>query len=102
MAITYVNTTEIESIASDLISLSNEYIDEINKLFVRLSEVPSETKEWTGTQANKYYNVISSDKQSFLEVGNKMRYIGNKIKSDSMAITNCMNKCFIDEGKRGY
>ena len=30
MAITYVNTTEIESIASDLISLSNEYIDEIN------------------------------------------------------------------------
>ena len=25
MAITYVNTTEIESIASDLISLSNEY-----------------------------------------------------------------------------
>ena len=31
MAITYVNTTEIESIASDLISLSNEYIDEINK-----------------------------------------------------------------------
>ena len=67
MAITYVNTTEIESIASDLISLSNEYIDEINKLFVRLSEVPSETKEWTGTQANKYYNVISRGKDYLIQ-----------------------------------
>lgn len=102
MAITYINTNEVESIANDLINLSNEYIDEINKLFVRLSEVPSETKEWTGTQSNKYCSVISRDKQSFLEVGNRLRYIGNKIKNDSMEVTNCVNKNFIDEGKRGY
>ncbi len=102
MALTYANTQEIEEIAKDLINLSNDYIAEINKLFTRLSEVPSTTKEWQGTQSIKYHNIIARDKTSFMNVGNQLKYIGEKLKNDALEISGCINSCANSEGKRGY
>ncbi len=102
MAITYVNTTELDDIAEKLSSLSNDYLNEINNLFNRLSEVPSETKEWTGTQSKKYLNIILRDKKEYLEVGNKMKYIADELKRNSIDINNCVNYCNENEAKKGY
>lgn len=102
MGITYANTEEIESIANELISLSNEYNSEINSLFNRMIAVPTDTKEWTGTQAKKYSSIIAGDKAQFLEVGKQLKYIGDKIKSDASEINSCINDCNNNEAKRGY
>lgn len=102
MGITYVNTMELESIASELVSLSNEYTEEINKLFARLTAVPTETKEWTGTQAKKYCSIISRDKNALLEVGKQLKYIGEKIKNDASEVTGCINSCNSNEATKGY
>ena len=102
MAITYVNTTELDDIAEKLSSLSNDYLNEINNLFNRLSEVPSETTEWTGTQSKKYLNIILRDKMEYLEVGNKMKYIADELKRNSIDINNCVNYCNENEAKKGY
>lgn len=102
MAITYANTEEIETIANELISLSNEYSTEINNLFKRIAAVPTDTKEWTGTQSKKYCSIISKDKVQFLEVANQLKYISNKIKADVLEINNCINDCNNNEARKGY
>ena len=102
MAITYVNTIEVEEIAKELISISNEYVTEINNLFSRLAEVPHETKEWTGTQSKKFHNIVSRDKKSFLEVGKQLKYIGEKISNDASEISGAVSATNSAEGKKGY
>lgn len=102
MGITYANTVELESIANELISLSDEYNSEIDKLFKRIAAVPTETKEWTGTQSKKYCSIVSRDKEQFLEVGKQLKYIGNKIKKDALEINSCISNCNNNESKRGY
>lgn len=102
MAITYANTDEIETIANELMSLSNEYSTEINNLFKRMASVPTDTKEWTGTQSKKYCSIISKDKSQFLEVANQLKYISNKIRTDALDINSCINDCNNNEAKKGY
>ncbi len=102
MGITYVKTEEIDSIGNELNNLCNEYNNEINKLFKRLSEVPNITQEWTGKQSRTYFSIVAKDKQSFVEVGNQLSYIAQKIKSDAAEIDRSIKQCQINEEKRGY
>ncbi len=102
MAFTNADTVEMEEIAKELVKLSNNYIDEINKLFERLSEVPEITKEWQGDQSKKYHNIIARDKNPLVDVGNHLKYIGEKISKDAREIAADIKKNENDGGKRGY
>lgn len=101
MAISYVNTTEVESIAKDLISLSNEFNTEINNLFSRFSEVPSVTKEWVGNKAIFYFGKVSLDKRQYNNFATKLRDIGYKLSTDVYEIQTVMNKNNNEEAQRG-
>lgn len=92
MAISYVNTTEVENISKDLISLANEFTSEINSLFNRFSEVPMITGEWVGNQSRFYFNRISSDKIQYIDFANKIREIGYKLNADMNEIEYCINR----------
>lgn len=100
--ITFANTVEIENIADELLTLSSDYKAEIDKLFSRLSDVPEYTKEWQGTQATKFFNVIGKDKTEFLNVGSQLEYIAKKIKSDAADINMTVADCNNNEIRRGY
>lgn len=78
MSVTYVDTSKIEEIGNEIINLSTEYQVEVNRLFKRLSEVPSVTREWVGQQANKYFDIISLDKSDYIEFGNQIKKLGSE------------------------
>lgn len=91
-SVTYMDTVKVEEIERDLIKLANEYNDKITRLFRRLMDVPSVTKEWVGNQSNYYFNVISSDKSKFLNFGNNLRDVANKLDSDLTKVTGSVSK----------
>lgn len=90
MSISYVNTTELEEISKEIISLSDDLYEEFNKLFTRFSEVPTVTKEWTGKQSKYYFGVVAKDKQDYLKFSAKLKNIGYKINYNSNVINNYM------------
>lgn len=92
MAITYVNTEEVNDIARDIMDLSQELNDEINNLFSRFADVPMVTQEWIGNQANYYFNRISSDKKQYTEFIGKIRNIGNELNKNVYEIDSCIRK----------
>lgn len=97
MAISYMNTTEVESIANDVISLANDFNTEINNLFKRFSDVPYVTREWVGNQAEFYFNRVSNDKKQYIDFANSLKSVGNKLNSDAYETKNCINKNYEQE-----
>ena len=101
MAISYINTTEVENISQEILSLTNELNTEINNLFLRLSEVPDITKEWVGQQATFYFKKVSSDKKQYIEFLDKLRDIGYKLSTDVSEIQTCINNNNYNESQKG-
>ena len=102
MAISYINTTEVNNISKELISLANELNTEFNNLFTRFSEVPTVTKEWVGKQSVFYFKRVASDKKQYINFSNKLRDIGYKLSTDLYEIQTCINKNNKEESKTGY
>ena len=85
--ITYMDTLRVEEIKNELSNLSNEYNEIITELFQKLTQVPFDTKEWVGNRANYYFSTILPDKSKFLEYGNNLRNIVNKLEQDYSEVT---------------
>ena len=92
MAISYINTIEVDSIAKDINTLANEFNNEINNLFQRFAEVPTSTGEWFGGQASFYFNRVAKDKKQYVEFANKLRDVSNKLYSDIAEVNSCLKK----------
>lgn len=101
MAISYVNTTEAENIAKDIISLATDFNTEINNLFLRFSEVPSVTKEWVGNQAIVYFNKIAQDKKQYNDFANNLKDIGYKLNKDLYDINMKIKNNINEESQKG-
>ncbi len=92
MAISYINTIEVDSIAKEINTLANEFNNEINNLFNRFAEVPTTTQEWVGDQASFYFNTIAQDKKQYVDFANKLRNVSNKLYSDIAEVNSCLKK----------
>lgn len=101
MAITYINTNQVDSISKDIINLTNDLNKEFNDLFRRFSDVPTVTREWVGKQANIYFSKIASEKQQYIDFTNKIKDIGYKLSTDIYEIQTCINKNNNEESKKG-
>lgn len=101
IAISYINTVEVENISKEIISLANDLNIEINHLFNRFLEVPSITKEWVGQKAQLYFRIVSSDKKQYIDFINNLKDIGYKLSTDVYEIQNCMNKNIKEEFQKG-
>ena len=100
MAISYMNTDEVENISKEIISLANEMDSEIINLFTRFSEVPSVTKEWVGSQSEVYFDKIALDKKQYIDFANTLKDIGYKLSSDAYELKVCMNKNINTESRK--
>ena len=101
MAISYVNTVELESISKEILSLANDLNTEFNNLFMRFSEVPTVSKEWVGKQANFYFRKVASEKKQYIDFTNKLKDIGYKLSTDLYEIQTCINKNNSEESQKG-
>lgn len=100
MAISYINTTEVENISKELISLAEDFNKEINNLFTRFSEVPYLTQEWVGQKSIFYFNCLAQDKQKYINFGNQLKDVGYKLSSGTSEIKSCIKKNINNENKR--
>lgn len=91
--VTYMDTAKVDEIRKDLLDLANQYNDKITQLFKRISNIPYETKEWIGNQANKYFDIlINNDKKEFLNFGYNLVSIATKLSNDIYLVTGNINK----------
>lgn len=100
--ITYINSEKLNEIGNSVVSLASDYDVQINKLFKRLTSVPTVTKEWVGNQANNYFNNISLDKSDFLNVGNQIRNYGKYLIDAAQDIERQIKNNANEETKRKY
>lgn len=99
MSISYINTSDVENIANNIITLSSDLETEFNNLFRRLSNVPSITKEWVGNQSEYYFNTIINDKSKYIYFSKKINNIGKTLNDEvekiNLAISTNNNDDFI-------
>ena len=100
MAISYINTSEVEDISKEIISLSNDLNDEFVNLFTRLSEVPTISKEWVGEQAEFYFKRVSFDKKNYIDFVNCLRNIGYILSKNVYYVQNCINENINEESSK--
>lgn len=101
MAVSYMNTTEVENISKEILELANELNTEFNNLFKRFAEVPNITREWVGTQSQFYFNRVAADKVQYINFVNKLRDVGYKLSNDVYEMQNCILKNNNAEAKKG-
>ena len=101
MAITYINTDELEDISRNIISLADEINDEFNSLFDRLINVPTGTQEWVGRQSSYYFKTIYGDKRKYSIFVNKIKELGTRIGNDARTMNSYIKNNFEQESKGG-
>lgn len=79
MAIIKVDTVKLRECGNDIIAASSMYDSNINKLFNRMGDVPSKTKEWEGISAIKYANLVVKEKNDYIEFGKGLYDLGNSL-----------------------
>lgn len=86
MAISYVNTNELDTIGAEIVSLAGDLETEIFSLYNRLGNVPTTTREWVGDKAEFYFRRICEDKQKYMDFVAKIKEVGNMVRNNSLLI----------------
>ncbi len=90
-SIVYAETNQIKQIAKEIIDLGNDFESTINDLFKKFSDVPYSTKEWVGNQSEKYFDLVSLEKDDYIDFANKIRSYGEKLNRDVNDIESTIN-----------
>lgn len=90
-SIVYAETNQIKQIAKEIIDLGNDFESTINDLFKKFSDVPYSTKEWVGNQSEKYFDLVSLEKDDYINFANKIRSYGEKLNRDVNDIESTIN-----------
>ena len=77
------NTDEMRKVAAEINTLATNYLTKVDKMYQRISEMPTITMEWTGNQAERYASIVMNDKQSLVEIGNKIKQFAKMINDDA-------------------
>lgn len=97
MKLTNADTARMREIGSTINSLALEYEKEINKMFNRMINVPSDTHEWTGQVADRHSKLVALEKLDFLDFSNRIKTYGNKILNDAEDIDNRIKLNAVEE-----
>ena len=81
--ITYINTDEMNDIARELSSMTNDLESEFNTIFKRFSNVPNVTKEWIGNNADYYFSTTNEDKSSYDNLIKQLRSFSQELTSEA-------------------
>ncbi|MBR3236448.1 hypothetical protein IKF92_02090 [Candidatus Saccharibacteria bacterium] len=81
--ISYADTEELGLISSEVQTAAEDLEIEIKALFNRLRNVPQETKEWIGGQANYYFTSVAQDEGKYLEFVDSIKLLGQELKKEA-------------------
>lgn len=82
MAIKYVDTNNALEITDDIKKSIADLEYEINKMFDRLENVPTDTKEWVGASSIKYFSIVAQDRDKYLRFVKSLKDINNEVVND--------------------
>lgn len=86
MKIEYIDTESLEQIGNNINNVNEEYLEEINKLFNRIAQVPNKTLEWVGPKSEEYVKVIEQKKPEFLELYSELQKFSDLLINYSRSI----------------
>lgn len=84
--ISYIDTSRVSETAREINSLANDLNTEIDSLYKRLGDVPRNTKEWVGGQANFYFSRVAQDKPTYVAIVNNLRRIAQELESEAHSV----------------
>lgn len=82
MAIKYVDTNNALEITDNIKKSIGDLEYEINKMFDRLENVPTDTKEWVGASSIKYFGIVAQDRDKYLRFVKSLKDINNEVVND--------------------
>ena len=82
MAIKYVDTSNALEVTTGIKKSIDQLEYEIKKMFDRLENVPTDTKEWIGEASSKYFNIVAQDKDKYLRFVKSLKDINEEIEND--------------------
>ena len=91
------NTTEMKNIAAEIRGLAVDYQTKISQMYTKFSNMPVETKEWTGNKAREYVGYVLLDKPDLLAVGEQIKAFAKVITDDANLLENNLAKVRKDE-----
>ena len=90
MKLTYADTKLIKEKGKDIVDLSTEYNSIITNFFKKITNFPYDTKAWIGNPAEQYAELVSLDKQQYIDFANAIKVFGNKIINAAESIDACI------------
>ena len=90
--ITYLDTESLRDTITEAKTLQAELLEEINKLYERLDNVPDGTEEWVGQKARFYFDTISQDKNVLID-------FCDSLEKQNIKIENIINEAETTIGK---
>ena len=97
MAISYINTDEVENIANNISKQVDLYNTKIENLFKKFSEVSNITKEWFGNQADYYFRVVEGQKAQYVKFGQELQALVDRLNEDVADVRSTVTEEFKKE-----
>ncbi|MBR2708861.1 hypothetical protein IKE98_00820 [Candidatus Saccharibacteria bacterium] len=90
--ISYINTSEVERIATEMSKRINTLDGYFNSLFKRLENVPDVTREWVGDSSKKYFSTLARDKVAYLNLVSDLKKISKELKNEASSTETLITK----------
>ena len=93
MAEIKADTTKMREYGNDVLKLTDEYLNLVNDLFIRLSYIPTKTKERIGIGAENFIsNITQYDKHQLVQLGDTLEKYGKFLIQNADYLENFANK----------
>lgn len=79
MAKIYVDTTKIKDNGLEILGNVEKYKKNINDLFDRISNVPTQTYEWVGKSSNDFVKEVIKEKEDYINFGDGLNNLGTEL-----------------------
>lgn len=76
MAEFQIDTIKLRECGKDIITLTTELNELLNSLFLRISNVPVTSHEWTGNAANEFVRKLNIEKKYYVALKNNLNDYG--------------------------
>lgn len=71
-----IDTVLLNERGKKIINLTNDLNDEFNRLFKRIEDVPSVTKEWIGDSSVRFVNIAKFEKNKYYKFKDDLSLYG--------------------------
>lgn len=81
-----IDTLSLREAGKDIVSLTQNYSEYIDKVFSRISGMSSNDGTWSGTSARRFRTIAALDNRQYRKLGDCLNNYGEHLKKTSDAI----------------